>query len=105
MVFVAPASPDADKHTEEAMTDRATPLRAQQRIDDRWNQQMTSLLREAADLRAARDRTRATEDDVLARRESSALLGAIAAHGRPTTRHYISHPIAKRSAGPADVTA
>jgi len=55
---------------------------------------MTDLLREAADLRAGRDRTRAIEDDALARHESAELLGAIAAHGRPTTKHYISHPIA-----------
>jgi hypothetical protein len=52
--------------------------------DDRWDQQLTRLLRVAAEARERRDRAHAIEDDRSARREAAAMLELIRAHDRPT---------------------
>lgn len=54
-----------------------------QPLGDRWDQEMTRLLREAAEVREQRARVRAEEDDRSSRRESAALLELVRAHGRP----------------------
>jgi len=43
----------------------------------RWNEEMTRILREAAETRAQLDRTRSTEDNRLARQQSEACLALI----------------------------
>lgn len=80
----------------------ATPGR--QALDDAWDVEMTRLLREAAEIREERDRARLSEDTLLARRETDALLGAIRDRGRPRVKHYILRPSAGRTAGPSQVT-
>ncbi len=52
-------------------------------LDDRWDLQMSRLLRDAANAREQRDRTRAGEDDRTSRREAAALLQLVQAHDRP----------------------
>ncbi len=49
-------------------------------VDDRWNEQMQRVLREAADTRTVRDRARSLEDLRTARRESAALMALIDGH-------------------------
>ncbi len=55
-------------------------------LDDRWNQQMTRLLREAAEVRDERERARSSEDELLAQREVTALPDLIRTHGAPPPR-------------------
>ena len=54
--------------------------------DERWNRQVSRLMHEAAEEREQRERARATEDDLLARREAAALLALIRARARPDAR-------------------
>lgn len=61
-----------------------------QAVADRRNQQMTDILRKAADVREKRERDRSSEDDLSARREAAALLVLIRSHARPKARHYSS---------------
>ena len=73
------------------------PATARQRVlDEEWNQEMTRLLREAAELREGRDRERSSEDDLLARHESASLLALIRSHGRPKAKHHVLRPRASR---------
>jgi hypothetical protein len=65
--------------------------------NDRWNARITGLLREAAEVRADRERARAGEDTLLARSETAALLDAIRSHGQPTAGHDTSVPSATRA--------
>lgn len=62
---------------------RPTAAERQRSHDERWNQQMTRLMREAADVRERRERTRASEDDRSARREAAAMLELIRTYDRP----------------------
>lgn len=72
---------------------------------DQWNQQMTRVLREAAEVREERERARSSEDELLAQRETAALMDLIQGRGRPRTSEHISRPAAGGSPGPADVTS
>lgn len=73
-------------------------------LDDRWDQQMTHLLREAAEVREGRDRSRSSEDDLLARREATAIRDLIRSHSRPRAKHYDLRPVPKGGLSPAEVT-
>ncbi len=66
---------------------------------------MTRVLREAAEVREERERARSSEDELLAQRETAALVDLIQARGRPRANEHISRPAAGRSPGPADVTS
>jgi hypothetical protein len=61
-------------------------------IDDRWNEQMTGVLRRAAEVRESRERARSTEDERAARRETEALLAMIQGHAQPGTSRRGAHP-------------
>ncbi|OGO55226.1 MAG: hypothetical protein A2V85_09635 [Chloroflexi bacterium RBG_16_72_14] len=54
--------------------------------DERWNQQVSRVMHEAAEEREQRERARATEDDLHARREAAALMALIRARVRPDGR-------------------
>lgn len=51
-------------------------------LDHRWDQEMTRLLREAAEVREQRERARAEEDGRASRREAAALLDLVRTHDR-----------------------
>ena len=93
---------DAMKASAPVPRRRATPGR--EALDGAWDVEMTRLLREAAEIREERDRARLSEDSLLARRETAALLDAIRTRGRPRVKHYILRPSARRAAGPSQVT-
>jgi hypothetical protein len=61
-------------------------------LDDQRNEEMTRLLREAAEIREGRERARSIEDSLLARREATAFLDVIRDHGRPKAQHDASRP-------------
>ncbi len=73
-------------------------------IDDRWNEEMTRVLREAAEGREERDRTRLSEDERSTRRESAALLDLIRTQDRPTAREHVSGGASARSSTSPKVT-
>ncbi|MEW6226270.1 MAG: hypothetical protein AB1627_16740 [Chloroflexota bacterium] len=80
----ASASPTAPRPGEAPAPD---PTGAEPRTpDERWNRQVSRLMHEAAEERERRERARATEDDLLARREAAALLALIRARVRPDAR-------------------
>lgn len=79
--------------------------RGRQQGDEAWDVQMTRLLREAAEIREERDRTREAEDTLLSQRETAALLAAIRTRGRSREKRYIMAPSARRSRGTAQVVA
>ena len=73
----APATPRAPRRGEATVPGAQG---AQPRTpDERWNRQVSRLMHEAAEEREQRERARATEDDLLARREAAALLALIRA--------------------------
>jgi hypothetical protein len=82
---------------------RRSVLALRSALDDRWDQQMTHLLREAAEVREGRDRARSSEDDLLARREATAIRDLIRSHARPRAKHYDLRAIPKGGPGPAKV--
>lgn len=61
----------------------APPAGRRHPLDHRWDQEMTRLLRQAAEVREQREHARADEDDHSSRREAAALLELVRAHGRP----------------------
>ncbi len=61
-------------------------------IDDRWNEQMTSVLRRAAEVRESRERARSSEDQKSARRETEALLAMIQGKAAPRGSGSASNP-------------
>jgi hypothetical protein len=61
-------------------------------IDDRWNEQMTGVLRRAAEVRESRERARSSEDERAARRETEALLAMIQGHAETGARRKGAHP-------------
>jgi len=67
--------------------------------DRAWDELITRLIREAAEVREERERARMSEDALLARREAAALMEAIRAHGRPRVKHYVSRPSSRRAPG------
>jgi hypothetical protein len=79
----------------------ATPHR--QHLDSAWDVEMTRLLREAAEIREERDRARQSEDTLLARRETAALMSAIRTRGRPREKRYVLRPSAGRMRGATQV--
>jgi hypothetical protein len=62
---------------------RRPPNEAPQAVADRRNQQVTDILRRAAEARDKRDRDRSTQDDLANKREAAALLAIIDSHARP----------------------
>jgi hypothetical protein len=51
--------------------------------DERWSQQVSRLMHEAAEEREQRERARATEDDLHTRREAAGLMALVRARVRP----------------------
>jgi hypothetical protein len=68
-------------------------------LDDAWDERMTGLLRAAAEVREERQRRRLREDELLAQRETAALLSAIGTRARQKVKHHIMHPQGRRAAG------
>ncbi len=75
-------------------------------IDHRWNEQMTGILRRAAEVREARERARSSDDLHARERETAALMALIqgraasraeraAAHAAPSKRGRGRTPDAK----------
>lgn len=83
--------------TSEQIGRRATPRHVVR--DGAWDELITRLIREAAEVREERERARVTEDALLARREATALIEAIRDHGRPRVKHYVSRPSSRRAPG------
>jgi hypothetical protein len=88
-----PTMTSTPKVTSTAMAPRpegaAVPVRNDARLrtpDEQWNQQVSRLMHEAAEEREHRERARATEDDLHARREAAALMALIRARVRPDGR-------------------
>ncbi|HYM84321.1 MAG TPA: hypothetical protein VEY67_09245 [Candidatus Dormibacteraeota bacterium] len=74
-------------------------------LDSAWDAEMTGLLREAAEIREARDRARLIEDTSLAQRETAALLAAIRSRGRPRAEPSVLGRAARRPRGSVGVIA
>ena len=72
-------------------------MTAKRLVDDPWNNAMTRLLREAAEVREANERARSIQDGLAARQEADALLELIRAHPRPAAQHDVSRPTVRRS--------
>lgn len=79
---------------------RPTP-KHHQTPDDRWDQQMSRILRDAAEVREERERARLNADDLSARREASALMLLIASRDRPKAGHHAAHRGSRTSPEPA----
>jgi hypothetical protein len=74
-----------------------------QHLDSAWDIEMTRLLREAAEIREERDRARQSEDTLLARGETAALMSAIRTRGQPREKRYVLRPSAGRPRGAMQV--
>jgi hypothetical protein len=99
-----PKSPRRDAMEASAPVPRRPATPGREALDGAWDIEMTRLLREAAEIREERDRARLSEDTLLARSETDALLGAIRTRGRPRVKHYILRPSAGRAAGRSQAT-
>jgi 16S rRNA C1402 N4-methylase RsmH len=86
--------------TEDGTGAGGNPKRA---IDDRWNEQMTGVLRRAAEVRQARELARASDDERSARRETDALLALIERQATPRAGDDTSHPGRRTPAGESAV--
>jgi hypothetical protein len=62
---------------------RRPPNEAPQAVADRRNQQVTDILRRAAEARDKRDLDRSIEDDLSIKREAAALLAVVDSHAQP----------------------